>query len=132
MIVKYNKFNEKINYTEVNNLTLYTGTSEVTAEFFINNGWKPRESGSGGNMGQSRYLYLTSEPENARWYANENGYDTIVEVSNIPIEYLYPDPEDETGFSMKDLLTRMSATGLPSNFVLIKQLDKKHFKIYNK
>ena len=77
--------------------------------------------------GNPRYLYVTTEPEDARWFSNQIGEDTVVEIKDIPLDFLRPDPEDEAGFTMKELLNRK---GLPSKFIIIKELDKKHFRIY--
>jgi len=113
-------------------ITLYHGTTEHSAKALINNGWV---SGNyiGSNMGNSNYLYLTSEPEDALWFANENGGNSIVEVSNIPISYLRPDPEDEAGYTMYELLDYLYSDNkykLPVKFILTKPLDEKHFNIY--
>lgn len=112
-------------------LDLYHGTCEDNANVLLQNGWIPRDCNSGGNCGNSRYLYLTTEPENAMWFANENGCSTILKLSNIPIEYIRPDPEDEAGFTMDDLLDRLvnSNYKLPANFILIKPLDSTYFKL---
>ena len=111
-----------------NSLTLYHGTSLENGTRLIEFGWKPSNGKTGGNMGQSRYLYLTSDPEDAMWFANEMGENFIVEVSNIPITYLRPDPEDEAGYTMAELLDMMKSTKLPSKFVLTKELGAEHFK----
>ena len=47
MIKNFYQFNENI----LQKLTLYHGTSNNTANYLIENGWIPREIGSGGNMG---------------------------------------------------------------------------------
>jgi len=112
-------------------LTLYHGTRYENALNLINNGWQPNKGYQGANMGQSKYLYLTTEKENALWFAEENGGNTIVEINNIPLDYLLPDPEDEAGYTMNDLLERIKTTGFPANFVLFKPLNKSHFKIIN-
>lgn len=116
-------------FENIRNMTLYHGTSLNSATSLVNNGWQPYSGFIGGNNGQNKYLYLTNDPENARWFANEKGDDTIVEVSNIPLEYLRPDPEDEAGFTMKQLLNRIDETGFPASFVLYKELNSDHFKI---
>ena len=40
-------------------------------------------------------------------------------------------PEDEAGFTMKELLDRIDTNGFPSKFILTKPLDNSHFKPYN-
>ena len=48
MITKFKIFENKNN-----TITLYHGTSNIVGDYLINNGWKPREKESGGNMGSS-------------------------------------------------------------------------------
>lgn len=124
-------FNQFINENVNRTLTLYHGTCEGNSKNLIDNGWKPINSGYGGNMGNPNYLYLSSEPEDALWFAEENGCNTVIEIMNIPIDYLRPDPEDEAGFTMKELLDRIDTNGFPAKFILIKPLDNTHFKPYN-
>jgi len=124
-------FNRFIKENVSKNLTLYHGTCDANGKFIIENGWVSRNSGYGSNMGNPNYLYLSSEPEDALWFAQEKGCNMIIEVMDIPIEYLRPDPEDEAGFTMKDLYDRMNTNGMPSKFILTKPLDKSHFRQYN-
>lgn len=120
LITKFESFDNRIN--------LYHGTTTFNANLLLKFGWQPKNF-KGGNMGDSSYLYLTSEPQDALWFGNENGGDTVVEVNDIPIKYLKPDPDDESGFDMNELLDRMKRGWLPSKFVLFEPLDSKHFKI---
>ena len=79
-------------------------------------------------MGQNKYLYVTNEIENARWFANENGCDTILKLENVPIESVGVDPEDGIGKNVQDELERSDKTGLPAYLIITKKLDKKYFK----
>ena len=116
--------------TANNKLTLYHGTCLDNAKNLINNGWEPNIVGSGANMGNPNYLYLTDFPENAEWFANEKGCSTIIKVSNIPIEYLRADPEDFSGYTTDEVLNMMGG-GMPVSFILTKKLDKSYFSIVN-
>ena len=124
MIYTYKKF---INENIKNTLTLYHGT--CNGENLIKNGWKPNTGYVGSNMGNPNYLYLSSEPQDALWFAEEKGCNIVIEIVDIPIDYLRPDPDDEAGFSMKELLDRINNSKLPSKFILTKQLNNKHFKL---
>lgn len=112
-------------------LTLYHGTCTGNGKKLTQEGWQPNESYIGSNMGNPKYLYLTSSLEDALWFAQEKGCDTIIEVNNIPLSYLRPDPEDESGYTMEELLRRMEESDLPSKFILTKSLGKEHFKFHN-
>ena len=115
----------------VSTLTLYHGTSEYAAKILLENGWAPRFSKSmTANGGQSKYLYLTSTPINAQWYANEMGENTILKVENIPLQYLIVDPEDGEGYTMEETLERIKSGRLAVCFALTKPLSSEHFSIY--
>jgi hypothetical protein len=51
MIDKVKSFNQFINENVDRTLTLYHGTCEGNGKKLIENGWKPINSGYGGNMG---------------------------------------------------------------------------------
>jgi hypothetical protein len=63
-----------------NVITMYHGTCKSSAEYLIENGWKPNQIHSGSNQGQSKYLYLTSIKEDALWFAEEKGCNDILKV----------------------------------------------------
>jgi hypothetical protein len=121
----------KYNNTTKKTLTLYHGTTENNAKNLLNNGWQPNSNSQGSNMGNSKYLYLTSLPEDALWFADENGGNVVMKIKNIPLSYLQPDPDDESGYTMEELLDRMNRTELPSKFILTKALSKNYFSINN-
>ena len=110
---------------------MYHGTSSGSAQSLIKNGWKPNSGFVGGNFGNAKYLYLTNEPENAMWYANESGNDTVVKVSDVPIEFLRPDPEDEAGYTMTELFDRINHPMFPSPscFISTRELSSDYFSI---
>lgn len=115
-----------------NKLTLYHGTSKENGEKLITNGWFPNSGNIGGNLGTPKYLYLTSDIDDAIWFANEKGENTIIEIKDIPIDFLKPDPDDEAGYTMNDLLNRINSKSkykIPSKFILTKALDSSHFNI---
>ncbi len=112
----------------IKTLTLYHGTCEENANQLVNNGWSSSEGHTGGNVGRKEYLYLSSGKEDALWFAEEKGCSSIVTVSDIPISYLEPDPEDGGGYSLDELIHLMKTTIYPSKFILTKPLGKEHFK----
>ena len=78
MIDKVKSFNQFINENVSRTLILYHGTCEGNGKNLIENGWKPTNSWYGGNMGNPNYLYLSSEPQDALWFAEEKGCNTAV------------------------------------------------------
>src|SRR5271154_2669547 len=110
-------------------ITLYHGTCPENAETLIQNGWKPNQVSMGGNAGQTKFLYLTDEPQNALGYAEEKGCNTLVEVSRVPVSYLAVDPEDGSSETVEEELNK--DLGLPGNVILTKPLPAAHFKIVN-
>jgi len=109
--------------------TMYHGTCQASAVAMVSNGWQPRSGFIGGNMGQSKYLYVTSDPENAMWFAEENGCNTILKISDIPRDFLKVDPEDGGGLSFQEMLSFMSAFKMPGSFVLTQPLGPEHFSM---
>lgn len=108
---------------------LYHGTTAEDARQLLERGWFPRSGGGmGGNAGQTRYLYLTNTPENARWFSNEKGEDTVLVVRDVPREALAVDPEDGVGETVEEELAMRN--GLPGNVVLTKPLGPEHFAPY--
>ena len=108
-------------------VTLYHGTCPESAKNFLANGWQPRTTGAGANMGQSQYLYLTTEPDDALWFAQEKGCNTVLKVSNVPMSILKVDPEDGVGDTVYDELN--SSSGAPGKVVAIRPLGKEHFSL---
>jgi GNAT superfamily N-acetyltransferase len=110
-------------------VTLYHGTCPENGEALCKNGWAPRQSSMGGNMGQPRYLYLSTGKEDALWFAEEKGCSTLVEVKDVPLSYLKVDPEDGTSDTLEEELH--STTGLPGKVVLTRPLPAEHFHVIN-
>lgn len=110
-------------------LTLYHGTSLKSAINMVKNGWRPYSGKRTGNAGNLKYLYLTTEIEDARWFSNELGEDTVLKVSNIPIEWLIVDPEDGIGNTVEEELKTAKKLGLPAKLALTHELDSSYFEV---
>lgn len=130
-----NTFNNKRNIMKVsdleNSLTLYHGTSLSSAKNLIKNGWEPRSNRyMGSQQGNPVYLYLTTDIEDAEWFADEKENGVVIKVENIPLSYLKVDPEDGVGDTIDDEIN--SQHGLPGKLVLYKPLHSNHFSFVNK
>lgn len=117
---KYKAVSEQI-------LTLYHGTTLTSADILLKQGWKPNSHTSGANQGQSKYLYLTNEIENARWFSEQKGENVVLEVT-VPKSSLLVDPEDGHGDTLDDELN--NKLGLPGYVVCFKPLAASNFKKY--
>jgi hypothetical protein len=107
-------------------VTLYHGTCPENATHLVKSGWNPNFSIVGANMGQSRYLYLTTHKEDALWFSNEKGCNTVVEV-RVPVSYLRVDPEDGVADTVEKELN--NDKGIPGKVVLFKPLTAEHFTL---
>lgn len=105
---------------------LYHGTCASNAASLVQNGWAPRAGGQGGNMGQTRFLYLSTVREDALWFAEQKGCDAVVEVRDVPLDHLRVDPEDGSWDTLEDELA--GHNGLPGKVVLTKPLPARHFR----
>jgi hypothetical protein len=114
---------------ENDHITLYHGTSDASAKALIKNGWKPNKWHQGGNMGQTKHLYATTDPEDARWFANEKGHNSIVRI-RAPKTHLIPDPEDAIGETIDDELEKNKHMGLPAKLALHRSLEAAHFSLH--
>jgi hypothetical protein len=104
---------------------LYHGTCKENAKNILKNGWQPNSGQQGGNMGQTKYLYLSTGYEDALWFANEKGCNSVIKVVNVPKSCLIVDPEDGLEDNLDDELNL--PYGMPGKIALIKQLGPEHF-----
>lgn len=108
-------------------MVLYHGTTPESAEALLRDGWRPGVAPRGANMGQSRYLYLTTGYEDALWFAEQKGCDTVLEVRDIPRDSLAVDPEDGIGETVDEEIS--NPHGLPGKLVLTRPLGPEHFSV---
>lgn len=108
-------------------LTLYHGTTPEAARLLADNGWQPNMVPAGANQGQPRYLYLTTHYEDALWFAEQKGCDTVVRLDDVPIDILAVDPEDGIGDTVLEEVS--SPHGLPGKLVLTRPLASSHFTV---
>jgi hypothetical protein len=80
---------------------------------------------SGANQGQSRYLYLSSGYEDALWFAQQKGCETVLAVRDVPWDALRVDPEDGGYDRLADELA--GHHGLPGKVILVNPLPASHF-----
>lgn len=74
-------------------VTLWHGTTAANARELMRNGFTPEGWRAGGNGGRPGHLYLTTGEEDARWFSNEMGEDTVLKI-RVPANRLIVDPED--------------------------------------
>jgi hypothetical protein len=112
-------------------LTLYHGTCPGSAKSLVENGWQPFSGMQGANMGYQGYLYLTDDPDDARWFAEQKGCKTVVVVRDVPIEYLIVDPDDAVTENVQEEYELSRTYKLPLKLALIKALPAEHFSVLN-
>lgn len=122
------KTKNKLKKKNPDQLKLYHGTSLENAKLFLENGWQPNKISKGANQGQTKYLYLTNEPLDALWFAQEKGESSILEVT-VPINYLIVDPEDGVGESVDEELKISHRLKTPAKLALFKELRYTNFQL---
>jgi 8-oxo-dGTP pyrophosphatase MutT (NUDIX family) len=85
-------------------LELFHGTCNQNAASLLERGWNGK-SPTGAHGGQSKYLYVTNEYDNALWFAQERGCNTVLKVK-VKKSQLGVDPEDGIGPTVDDELNR--------------------------
>ena len=109
-------------------LRLFHGTTQSSAIALQSSGWKPGSGIKGSQQGQTKYLYVTTDPENARWFAEEKGDGAVLEITGVPIDALIPDPEDSTYDTVEDELAASVRTGTPATLAVTRPLAAKQFR----
>lgn len=115
---------------DITTITVFHGTCEENANLLVKNGWQPNNHIKGSQQGQTRFLYVTNMIENAKWYANEKGCDSIVKIL-VPLSSLMVDTEDGIGDSVEEELSLSKLNKTPANMVIYKPIDSKFFEIIN-
>jgi hypothetical protein len=134
IVKSYNDYiNENSNSDKV--ITLYHGTNKPHADLLLKNGWRPNKVSSGSQQGQTQYLYLTTEYEDALWFANAKDSDIVLKVK-VPLKYLKFDPEDGDGdmygYDIEKALEQMKNTPYPMPIKLVsyKDIPKENISIH--
>lgn len=107
---------------------LYHGTTPDAAFLLCNEGWKPNAWSQGGNMGLRHLLYLSTDPEDALWFAQEKGSDMVVEVTGLSAPDLVVDPDDGTYDTLEEEIG--STSGLPGKVALVRPVPSCLFRMY--
>jgi hypothetical protein len=73
------------NFKDNVKIKLYHGTCLDNAKSLVDNGWSPKDY-IGSNLGESKYLYFSSGIDDALWFAEQKGCNTILEITmNYPL-----------------------------------------------
>lgn len=110
-----------------NKITLYHGTCPHSATKLIKYGWKPNSGNRGNNLGNAKFLYVSTSLDDALWYANEKGCNIglSIVVSKTDIRV---DPEDGTYDTIEQELSG-GRFQLPGKFIIINPINAKQIKV---
>ncbi len=109
---------------------LYHGTCPPNAAALLREGWAPRTGRRGPNGGNPAYLYVSSDPQDARWFAEQRGCDTVVEVRDVPPDALGVDPEDGLGKTVEDEIEQARRVNLPAKLTIRRPIPASHFRVH--
>lgn len=104
-------------------MKVYHGTTQESADKLLENGWSPNSGGIGGNCGQTRYLYVTTEYDNALWFAEQKGGQICVLEIEVDVDLLQVDPEDGIGETVEEEISLILKNKFPANLVISKSID---------
>lgn len=106
--------------------TMYHGTSVEGEKLLLKYGWKPYQVLRGSQQGNPAYLYVSSTPEGAEWYAAEKGNGgSVIMIKNIPKSFLGVDPEDHIYTNLDTELEHNT------QFTIRNPLNPDHFSRYD-
>lgn len=106
--------------------TLYHGTTRDVADILCTQGWTPQSNAfKGSQCGNPRLLYLTNNAENALWYAEQKGDESVVSIE-VAQKFLIVDPEDGIHDTVAD---ELAGSG-PCSVALFQSLPASAFKLY--
>jgi hypothetical protein len=112
-------------------ITVYHGTCESSAKVLISQGFDPERSPKpGANQGRRGLLYVTTVPENALWFAEQNDCSTVVKIHNVPLSALIVDPEDGSADSVSEEISQAEKWHLPAYLALRHRLSPEHFSLW--
>jgi len=112
-------------------ITLYHGTTKEAAKKILQEGWEPNIASRGGNQGNPNFLYVTNEPENALWFAQEKGDDVVLILEDYPLELLKVDPEDGIGASVEEELLISQKNKTPAYFIIQTPLSANKIRLFS-
>lgn len=111
-------------------MNLYHGTTKENALKLLENGWAPFQVSSGANGGNPKFLYVTNEPENALWFAEQKGDNVVLEICDLDVDALKVDPEDGTGETVSEELFLSSKTKCPAYLVAFKPISADKIRLF--
>lgn len=106
-------------------ITLYHGTGMENAENLMRDGFNPERYVTGSNGGRRGHLYLTDDPENARWYAERADNGVVLKI-RVRAEDLIVDPEDGT----HEDVTGELMSELPASLATRTMIMGHHFRVF--
>ena len=109
-------------------MRLYHGTTKEYAKMLLKNGWSPLQVSSGSNQGKNYLLYLTTDPENARWFSQEKGEDVVLAVE-VSEDCLIVDPEDGIEENVEAEIFRSKKLEMPAYLALKIPLGAENFSL---
>lgn len=125
-INKIKRFSQFLKESNQETFTMYHGTSVEGERLLLANGWKPNQVLMGGQQGNPSYLYVSTTPEGAEWYAADKGNGgSVLVIKNIPKSFLGIDPEDHMYTDLDKELENNS------QFTIRKSLGPQHFSKYD-
>lgn len=109
---------------------LYHGTSRENAKILCERGWAPRPSGIyGPNLGNPRFLYVTTMAEDAQWFADRHQDGVVLAIRNIRHDDVIVDPEGGVGWTVEEELAIAARNNGPAKFALLMPTPSDQFSM---
>jgi len=94
----------------------------------VRDGLRGEAVASGANQGRRGHLYLSTDPFDALWFAEQKGEQTVLSVT-IAMDDLIVDPEDGIGETVSEEFSQ--PRGLPGKFATKRPLSPAAFSLFS-
>lgn len=110
-------------------IRVWHGTSAESAIILCRDGWAPHSGPRGSQCGNPALLYVTTHPEDARWFADQKDLGTVLELL-IERSSLRVDPEDGVGETVAEELEASARFGVPAKLAVHRPISPGRIGVY--
>lgn len=110
---------------------LFHGTTRESAKLLLKKGWAPRKQfAPTANGGRPQFLYVSTGWQDALWFAEQMGEDTVLAIHDITRDMVGIDPEDGMGGTVEEELAKAKKIKFPAKLTIRVPIGPSHFRLF--